>query len=152
MNYKVVLYIIGLLLILTGIFMMLGIPFSIYYGSNDILYLVISGFITIFCGLILFLLFRKGDTKNIGKREGYLIVSLGWFIMSIFGSLPFIISGTIPSFVDAFFETMSGFTTTGATILIDIESVMPGILFWRSLTQWLGEWVLSCFHLQFYRC
>jgi trk system potassium uptake protein TrkH len=138
MNYKVVLYIIGLLLILTGIFMMLGIPFSIYYSSNDILYLVISGFITIFCGLILFFLFRKGDTKNIGKREGYLIVSSGWFIMSIFGSLPFIISGTIPSFVDAFFETMSGFTTTGATILVDIESVMPGILFWRSLTQWLG--------------
>ncbi|MDP2366308.1 MAG: TrkH family potassium uptake protein, partial [Ignavibacteria bacterium] len=138
MNYKVVLYIIGLLLILTGIFMMLGIPFSIYYGSNDILSIVISGFITIVSGLILYLLFRKGDTKNIGKREGYLIVSFGWFIMSIFGSLPFIISGTIPSFVDAFFETMSGFTTTGATILIDIESVMPGILFWRSLTQWLG--------------
>ncbi len=138
MNYKVVLYIIGLLLILTGIFMMLGIPFSIYYGSNDIIYLVISGFVTIVFGLILFLLFRKSDTKNIGKKEGYLIVSLGWFAMSIFGSLPFIISGTIPSFVDAFFETMSGFTTTGATILTDIESVMPGILFWRSLTQWLG--------------
>ena len=138
MNYKVVLYIIGLLLILTGILMMLGIPFSLYYGSNDILSLVISGLITIVCGLILFLLFRKSDTKSIGKREGYLIVSSGWFIMSIFGSIPFIISGTIPSFVDAFFETMSGFTTTGATILIDIESVMPGILFWRSLTQWLG--------------
>jgi len=104
MNYKVVLYIIGLLLILTGIFMMLGIPFSIYYGSNDIIYLVISGFVTIVFGLILFLLFRKSDTKNIGKKEGYLIVSLGWFAMSIFGSLPFIISGTIPSFVDAFLK------------------------------------------------
>ena len=138
MNFKVILYIIGLLLILNGFFMMLGIPFSLYYGTNDIPPLLLSGIINIIFGLALFFIFKKCDTSDIGKREGYLIVTLGWLVMSILGSLPFILSGTIPSVVDAFFETMSGFTTTGATILTDIEKVAPGLLFWRSLTQWLG--------------
>jgi trk system potassium uptake protein TrkH len=138
MNFKVIFYIIGLLLILNGFFMMLGIPFSVYYETSDIQPLLLSGIINIIIGSALFFIFRKCDTSDIGKREGYLIVTLGWFGMSILGSLPFIISGTIPSFIDAFFETMSGFTTTGATILTDIEKVAPGLLFWRSLTQWLG--------------
>lgn len=138
MNFKVISYIIGLLLILNGLFMTLGIPFSLYYGSNDIPPLLISAIINIIIGLALFLIFRKCDTSDIGKREGYLIVTLGWLVMSILGSLPFLLSGAIPSVVDAFFETMSGFTTTGATILTDIEKVAPGLLFWRSLTQWLG--------------
>ncbi|MFO7527050.1 MAG: TrkH family potassium uptake protein, partial [Ignavibacteriaceae bacterium] len=115
-----------------------GIPFSIYYGHDDIIAILISAGITILAGVILWLFSRDADRRQLGKREGYLIVTLGWFSMAIFGSIPFIIYGAIPSYTDAFFETMSGFTTTGATILTDIEALPYGLLFWRSLTQWLG--------------
>ncbi len=138
MNYKVVLNIIGFLLILTGFFMMLGIPFSIYFHHNDIYSILISSGITILTGLIIWFFTRDADRQQLGKREGYIIVSLGWFFMSLFGAIPFIIYGAIPNFSDAFFETMSGFTTTGASILKDIEVLPAGLLFWRSLTQWLG--------------
>lgn len=123
---------------LTGIFMMLGIPFSIYYHTDDIQSLLISGVFTSLTGFILWIITRKSGNKDLGKREGYLIVTLGWLVMSLFGAIPFIIYGAIPNYTDAFFETMSGFTTTGATILKDIEAVPAGLLFWRSLTQWLG--------------
>jgi trk system potassium uptake protein TrkH len=138
MNYKVVLKVISLLLLLTGFFMILGIPFSIHYGDDDIYSLVLAGVITSLSGFLLWLLTRKSDNIDFGKREGYLIVSLGWIFMAAFGALPFLIYGAIPNYTDAFFETMSGFTTTGATILEDIEIIPHGLLFWRSLTQWLG--------------
>lgn len=123
---------------LTGVLMMTGIPFSFYYSSDDIIPLLISGLITSLFGVLLWFLTRKTDTTDIGKREGYLVVSLGWLAMSLFGAIPFVLHGAIPGYTDAFFETMSGFTTTGASILTDIESVPAGLLFWRSLTQWLG--------------
>ncbi len=82
--------------------------------------------------------FTKGSGKDIRKREGYIVVSLGWLAMTLFGAIPFVVHGSIPNFTDAFFETMSGFTTTGASILNDIESMPHGLLFWRSFTQWLG--------------
>lgn len=138
MNYRIVLNIIGFLLILNGLFILTGIGFSIYYQSDDIQSLLISGVGTSFFGFILWLLTRKSEVAELGKREGYLIVTLGWFVMTIFGAIPFLIYGAIPNYTDAFFETMSGFTTTGATILTDIEILPPGLLFWRSLTQWLG--------------
>lgn len=122
---------------LIGLAMLTGIPFSIYYGDDDIRALLISGLITFAVGFITWL-FTRGDTTEIDKREGYVIVSLGWISMSVFGSLPFIIHGAIPDYTNAFFETISGFTTTGATILTDIEALPHGLLFWRSLTQWLG--------------
>ena len=137
-NYKVIFHIIGFLLILTGMFMLTGIPFSIYYGSDDIAALLISSFITALVGAAAWYLTRGRSSKEVTKREGYIIVTFGWIFMSLFGALPFIIHGAIPSFTDAFFETMSGFTTTGATILTDIEAMPYGLLFWRSLTQWLG--------------
>jgi len=137
-NYRIVLNIIGFLLILNGLFILTGIGFSIYYQSDDIQSLLISGVGTSFFGFILWLLTRKSEVAELGKREGYLIVTLGWFVMTIFGAIPFLIYGAIPNYTDAFFETMSGFTTTGATILTDIEILPPGLLFWRSLTQWLG--------------
>ncbi len=136
-NFKVIFNIIGFLLILDGIAMMLGIPFSIYYNDNDILVLLISGTITSLIGFVMYY-FTKGSSKDIRKREGYIVVSLGWLAMTLFGSIPFIVHGSIPNFTDAFFETMSGFTTTGASILNDIEAMPHGLLFWRSLTQWLG--------------
>ena len=83
-------------------------------------------------------LITTGAGKSLQTRDGFIIVTLGWLLFSLFGSLPFILSGTIPSYTDAFFETVSGFTTTGASILNDIESLPHSILFWRSITQWLG--------------
>lgn len=137
-KYKVVIHIISFLLILTGFFMLSGIPFSIYYGSDDITALIISSLITVLTGFTGWFLTRRRSSEEVTKREGYIIVTFGWVFMSIFGALPFMIHGSIPSFTNAFFETMSGFTTTGATILIDIEVMPYGLLFWRSLTQWLG--------------
>lgn len=136
-NFKVIIRVIGFLLIVEGLFMLTGLPFSIYYCEGKCLSLLYSGLITIGSGGLLWFSTRK-HPKNIGKKEGYVIVAVTWIIISLFGTLPFLISGTISNFTDAFFETMSGFTTTGATILTDIESLPRGILFWRSMTHWIG--------------
>lgn len=118
--------------------MLLGLPFSIYYHES-VTPLLVSGLGTMLIGLFFWLFFKKISThKELRKKDGYLVVGLGWLTLSVFGMLPFITSGTIPNVSDAFFETMSGFTTTGASILVDIESTPHGILFWRSLTQWIG--------------
>lgn len=138
MNIKAIIYIIGFLIILVGVFMLTALPFSLYYQTDDFNSILISGLITISIGVLLWNFTRKTEDKEIKKREGYVIVSLGWIVMALFGSLPFFIHGAIPSFTDAFFETMSGFTTTGATILEDIESVPEGLLFWRAMTHWIG--------------
>jgi trk/ktr system potassium uptake protein len=128
---------VGFLLILEGLFMLLGIPFSLYYGDDDVIVLLATGLSTSLLGLVLFL-YSKNKDKEIRKREGYIVVSIGWIVMSLFGALPFVFHGSIPSYTDAFFETMSGFTTTGASILNNIEALPHGLLFWRSVTQWLG--------------
>ncbi|MGE0089395.1 MAG: TrkH family potassium uptake protein [Bacteroidales bacterium] len=126
-----------MLLIIEGVFLLLSTLVAFYYNENDLFPLFISSLICIiFGGLSWF--FTRNTKKDIGKREGYVIVSLVWVIFSLFGALPFVISGAIPSYTDAFFETMSGFTTTGASILNDIEAMPHGLLFWRSLTQWIG--------------
>lgn len=138
MNIKAIIYIIGFLIMLVGAFMLSALPFSFYFKTDDIIPILISSLITITIGLFLWLLTKNANDKEIKKREGYIIVSFGWIAMTLFGSLPFFIHGSIPSFTDAFFETMSGFTTTGASILTDIESLPEGLLYWRSLTQWLG--------------
>lgn len=137
LNRKVVGFVLSFLLVIEGFFLLTVIPVSLFYRSNDLLPILSSGLICIGIGLLGILLTR-GAKKSVGKREGYLIVSLGWVILSLFGSLPFIIGGYIPNFTDAFFETISGFTTTGASILNDIEALPEGVLYWRSLTQWLG--------------
>ena len=117
--------------------MLLGIPFSIYYNDNDIWVLLFTGVGTSIFGLVLYLTTRSKD-KDLGKREGYIIVSISWIVMSLFGAIPFYIHGSIPSYTDAFFEAMSGFTTTGASIINNIEALPHGLLFWRSITQWIG--------------
>jgi trk system potassium uptake protein TrkH len=136
-NKKIIIQVMGLLLLIEGVFLGISSLVSLYYNQYDFKALIITTIICFAVGISLRLLTQKAD-KNIGKREGYIIVSLVWVIFSIFGALPFVLSGAIPSFTDAFFETMSGFTTTGASILNDIESIPFGLLFWRSLTQWLG--------------
>lgn len=121
--------------------MFLGIPFSLYYCGNNCLSLLYSGLITSITGMIVYFGTIKAQ-RNIGKREGYIIVSSTWIVISVFGTLPYLLSGSINNFTDAFFETISGFTTTGASILTDIEILPKGIIFWRALTHWIGGWVL----------
>jgi trk system potassium uptake protein TrkH len=133
----VIFNILGLLLLIEGISMLLPLAVSLYYNEPDIFALFLSSGLTIFAGALMWYSTRRGN-KSIGKKEGYIIVSLVWVIFSLFGSLPFVISGYIESYTDAFFETISGFTTTGASILNDIERLPHGLLFWRSMTQWLG--------------
>ncbi|MEA3443709.1 MAG: potassium transporter TrkG [Bacteroidota bacterium] len=136
-NFWIIFRVLGSLLILEGIFMGMSLPFSLYYNTDDFDAILISSVLTLVIGVIIHFSTRY-VSRNISKREGYIIVSLVWVVFSLFGSLPFVLSGAIPSFTDAFFETMSGFTTTGASILNDIEAMPQGLLFWRSTTQWLG--------------
>ncbi|MBL6964498.1 MAG: TrkH family potassium uptake protein [Bacteroidetes bacterium] len=110
---------------------------SLYYQSADLEAILVSSMICIVFGFFLRFLTRNPDRVP-GKKEGYFIVASGWVVISFFGMLPFLVSGEIPSFTDAFFETMSGFTTTGASILTNIEGMSPGLLYWRSMTQWIG--------------
>lgn len=136
-NFRVIGYILGVLLLIESAFLFICIFISLLFGENDARYFLISSGISFIVGFFLWWRHRKVE-KQMGKRDGYIIVSLVWIVFSIFGSLPFYFSGQIPSYTDAFFETISGFTTTGASILNDIESLSHGMLFWRSLTQWLG--------------
>lgn len=137
LNIEAIYKIIGALLIIEAVSMMLGLLVAFYYDESYNLSLLWSGLITSGVGGSMWVL-HKDAPRSFGKREGYVIVAMSWVVLSIFGSLPYLFSGTIDNFTDAFFETMSGFTTTGATILKDIESAPSDILFWRAMTQWLG--------------
>ena len=145
-NFKLISRILGILLLIESLFMFLSAGVSLIYSESDLFAFLISTFITGAVGGSLLYLGRSFE-NNISKREGYLIVTVSWIFFSIFGMLPFIISGAIPRISDAFFETMSGFTTTGASILTDIDSLPHGILFWRSLIQWLGGMGIIVFTL-----
>ena len=120
--------------------MLLCIPFSIIYDLDENLPFVffLCSVITLSTGFFMRIFTKNDKYSEIKKRDGYLIVVLGWLFMTFFGSLPYLISGSIPTITNAFFETMSGFTTTGSTILNDIEALPKSILFWRSMTQWIG--------------
>lgn len=122
---------------LNGVFMLLAIPFSLYHKEDAVSGILTAGLVTIFIGFIMWFTNRNAP-KNLHKKEGYIIVTFGWLILSITGTLPYLFTGAIPNFTDAIFETMSGYTTTGASILNDIEALPKGILFWRSATHWIG--------------
>ncbi len=136
-NSKRIINVLGLLIIIEGFFVLFCLPVSFYFGDGDSLAFVVTAVVMFSAGLTMWFL-TKDAGKSIGKREGFIIVSLVWVLFSVLGSLPFRLSGAIPSFTDSFFETISGFTTTGATILNDIEAMPRGLLLWRSLTQWMG--------------
>ena len=136
-NSKMIYRIIGFLLLIETAMLLCCGAVSLFYKENDLQSFLISSAITTGVG-ILMLAIGKGAEKSLNRRDGYVIVSTAWIAFSLFGMLPYYIGGYIPSITDAFFETMSGFTTTGATILDDIESLSHGMLFWRSLTQWIG--------------
>ena len=127
----------GVLLFFNGVFMLISSLISLIYNEGITFEITISSFIVLFLGASLMLFFRHYE-KQIQKREGYIIVTLGWLMMTITGMLPFILTNSIDDISSTFFETMSGYTATGATILSDIESLPKGILFWRSMTHWIG--------------
>ena len=137
MNYQIVFYMIGRILQIEAALLTLPILTSVIYREKCFFALLISAFIALSAGFLLTKLFKKKDSM-IYVKEGMTIVALAWILMSVVGALPFVISGEIPSFFDAFFETVSGFTTTGASILTDVESMSKGLLFWRSFTHWVG--------------
>lgn len=136
-NSKVIIRVIGFLLLIEGLSMLISMLVSLIYQEDDFSAFAISSAVAATIGLAAILLTRQAS-KKIGIREGFTIVSLVWVVFSIFGCLPYIISGSIPNITDAFFETMSGFSTTGASVLANIEALPHGILFWRSMTHWLG--------------
>ncbi len=136
MHFSSIAHIIGVLLVVTGSSMSLPIACSLYYQENDLYPLLYSALITLGAGLPTSWIFRKNNDLNI--KDGFFIAVTGWVFVSAFSAIPFMLHGAIPSFTDAFFEMISGYTTTGATILTDIEAVPHGLLFWRSQTHLLG--------------
>ena len=136
-NLKLIYRFLGITAIMNGAFMFFAIPFSIYYKEDAIWGILNAGIITIIIGALLYF-FNVPKNKNLQKKEGYLIVTLGWLVLTATGALPYLFTQSIPSITDAFFETISGYSTTGSSILKDIESMPKSILFWRSATHWIG--------------
>ena len=136
-NFQPISNIVGVQILIVGFLMWTAVPFGYYYGDGDAWPLFWSGLITMAVGGSFW--YSNFDVKaSVTKKEGYIIVVLGWVLMVSFGALPFLMTDVTNGFIDAFFETMSGMTTTGATIFTDIESLPRGLLFWRSMTQWIG--------------
>lgn len=136
-NWRAVFRVLGALQMILSVFFFSGLIVSFIY-SNHPFPLAGGGIITLITGIFFFFWGGKIPNGSIHKREGYLIVTLSWIVMTSFGMLPFILSNEIPNIADAFFESVSGFTTTGASVLSDIEALPEDILFWRSFIQWIG--------------
>lgn len=136
-NFKIIVSILGLTSMLNGLFMLFTVPVSMYFNENEKWGILYAGLTTILIGFVLWF-FNRNAKKNLGKKEGYIIVTMGWLMLTVTGALPYVFTHAIPSFTNAFFETLSGYSTTGASILNDIEAMPRGILFWRSATQWIG--------------
>lgn len=136
MNIKMIFYSIGRLLKVEAVLMAIPLIVSFIYQENTYLSFLIPLVASLICGILLSL--KKPANASLQAKEGFVLVGLSWIVMSLFGCVPFIISKTIPSFINAFFETVSGFTTTGATILHEVESLPKSILFWRGFTHWIG--------------
>lgn len=137
-NLKVIGNIIGILLLINGLLMLTAVPFGIYHGEGSWKGILVASLVNSVIGFILYYNTKHNENKELKRRDGYLIVILSWIAMSLFGMLPYIFTDQISNVPDAFFETVSGYTTTGASILNDIEILDHGILYWRSLTQWIG--------------
>ena len=136
MNVKLLLRILGAILLVEAAAMLPALLLAVGYGDGDTMAFLLPMLLLILIGAPLRLL--KAKQTNLRAREGFLVVSLSWIVLSVFGALPFVFSGMIPNFVDALFESVSGFTTTGATIMTQIEGNPHGVMFWRSFTHWIG--------------
>lgn len=137
MNRKMIFHMVGKIVILEAVLLLLPFAVAVFYGENCAVSILLSAAIALFIGIFFTVLFRPVD-KTIYAKEGFIITALAWIVLSLIGALPFFISGEIPSYIDAFFETVSGLTTTGASILTEVEKMSRGLLFWRSFTHWIG--------------
>ncbi|MCM1524868.1 MAG: TrkH family potassium uptake protein [Ruminococcus sp.] len=147
MNFKMIRNILGWMLIFEALFMLVPIFTAAFYGEKEIFPFLASAAVCLLCGAASTV--KKPENKALYSREGYVIVSLSWIMLSLFGALPFYLSGAIPSFADALFESASGFTTTGATILSAVEDLPRSILMWRSFTHWVGGMGVLVFVMAF---
>ncbi len=147
MNFRTVINITGIALIIVSIFMLAPVGISLINKSSDTVALGLSFFLTFFTGTAMLALTRQYRNEEIMYREAFITVTLTWIAVAFFGSLPYIFTGSVNSLTDAFFESMSGFTTTGASIFADVESLPAGVLFWRSMTQWIGGMGIIVFAL-----
>ena len=136
-NFRLIYKILGSLLFLLGTLLLISAGIALFYHEDDSLSFIISTIFTWCCGFVLKYLGRHAD-NNLSRRDSYLLVTVTWIVFSLFGMLPFLISGYIGNVTDAFFETISGFTTTGASILDDVEWLPHATLYWRTQTQWIG--------------
>ena len=143
-SYRFIAHLTGLLLAFESMLLLACCCVSMIYGERDLMSFVISFAVCLSVSAIL-LIYGRRKKCAMSRNEGYIVVALSWVFFSVFGMVPYLCGGFIPNITDAFFETMSGFTTTGATILDNIESMPHGILFWRSLTQWIGGLGIVCF-------
>ncbi len=136
-DFRSILNIIGILICIEAVAMLIPMFFDLYYGNYDWLQFFYSSLITFFIGIILYFSFRKKDIK-LGIRQAFLLTISSWLVISLFGAIPFVYSSSSLSYTDAFFESVSGITTTGATVINNLENLSEGILIWRSLLQWFG--------------
>ena len=136
MNFSMIVYILGWIMNFEAFFLAIPLIAAIVYGEHTIVSILVTIVICLAIGLPITM--KKPKESSLHSRDGYVIVSLSWIVLSAFGALPFVFSGAIPNYVDALFETVSGFTTTGATILSDVEAVPKSLLLWRSFTHWVG--------------
>lgn len=138
LNIRFIFKMLGLMFMIETVFLLIALIVAIFYQGDDVPAFGISSGILFVTGLLFFLVGMRANEHSAGRREGMLVVTLTWSLLSLFGMLPYYLSGYINNITDAYFETMSGFTTTGSSILNDIEALPHGLLFWRSLTQWQG--------------
>ena len=138
MRLRYTLHLVGILTFFLGLTMVFPLLFGLYYQDESVLPLLKSIAVTLGTGLVIYLVFRSAKGEVMSHREGMGVVAIGWTAAGLFGALPYYCGGVFSTFADAFFESVSGFTTTGASVLINIEIVPRGLLFWRSLTHWLG--------------
>jgi trk system potassium uptake protein TrkH len=138
MGWRYILNVVGVLTLFLGLTMLFPVIVSLYYRDPSLSPLLLSMGLTVAAGILLSVFFRGTGTESISKREGMAIVAIGWTVIGLFGAFPFYLGIYGCTFVDAFFESVSGFTTTGASILTNIEGVSKSLLFWRSFIQWLG--------------
>ncbi len=136
-DFRSIINIIGLLLCIEAIAMLLPMFYDIIYNNNDWVQFLYSSLITFFIGIILYISFRKKNMK-LGIRQAFVLTLASWIVISLFGAIPFVYSSSSLSYTDAFFESVSGITTTGSTVIFNLDNLSEGILIWRSLLQWFG--------------
>ena len=147
MNYRMIKYVLGWILLFEAAFLVLPAVVAVIYAEKALMAFLVSVALCAVAGGLLTL--RKPRSTELSARDGFVAVAFSWIIMSVFGAVPFVLSGVTESFLDALFETVSGFTTTGATIFGDVEILPRSIIFWRSFTHWIGGMGVLVFIMAF---